>query len=518
MADFTFDELTPTSYLRRAARVFADRDAIVDGDRRYSYEEWYERSLRLAGALAALGISPGDRVAALCVNSHVMLELHHGVPLAGGVMVPLNTRLSEAELAYCVTHSGASVLVATHELEQIARAVSDRTGVRLIVAGGEREEYEDLLASASPLSRSCPDERSLLSINYTSGTTGNPKGVMLHHRGAYLQAMAMAYHAGLTPSSRYLWTLPMFHCHGWCFVWAVGAAGGSHLCLRAIVTAEIWRLLREESVTHYSAAPTVLTMIATASEAANSQLPHRIHVDTGGAPPTPTLLARLDGLNMDVTHLYGLTETFGPIAINQWKPEWSTLPGPDQARLKARQGVGNVIASELRVVDESGKDVPADSETTGEIVCRGNDVMLGYYAQDDATDDATIDGHFKTGDLGVMHPDGYIEIRDRAKDIIISGGENIASVEVERVLDTHPDVMESAVVGQPDGHWGEIPVAFVTPMPGRTPDESELIEYVRQRIAHFKAPKRVILGDLAKTSTGKIQKAELRRRLANKSG
>lgn len=514
MATFTFEELTPTSYLHRAARVFADRDAIIDGDRRYNYQEWYGRSLQLAGAIEGLGISPGDRVAALCVNSHVMLELHHGVPLAGAVIVPLNIRLSEAELAYCLTHSGASLLVATSELEEMARTVSERTGIRLIVAGGARDEYEDLVSSAAPRFRPCPDERSLLSINYTSGTTGNPKGVMLHHRGAYLQAMAMAYHAGLSPSSRYLWTLPMFHCHGWCFVWAVGAAGGTHLCLRAVDAVEIWRLVREESVTHYSAAPTVLTMIASASKASEGRLPSRIHVDTGGAPPTPSLLARLEDLNMDVTHLYGLTETFGPIAINEWKPEWSTLAGPDQARLKARQGVGNVIASELRVVDEAGKDVPLDGETTGEIVCRGNDVMLGYYDQDDATREATIDGCFRTGDLGVMHPDGYIEIRDRAKDIIISGGENIASVEVERVLDTHPDVMESAVVGQPDEHWGEIPVAFVSPMPGQTIDESELLEYVRQRIAHFKAPKRVIVGDLAKTSTGKIQKAELRRRLA----
>jgi fatty-acyl-CoA synthase len=369
-----------------------------------------------------------------------------------------------------------------------------------------------------------------LAINYTSGTTGHPKGVMYHHRGAYLQALGMCYHARLGPESRYLWTLPMFHCNGWCFTWAVTAAGGTHVCLRSVDVAEIWRLLDADAISHLSAAPTVLTMIAEGAPGGGSSADatfarrnsasrisadRSVHVDTGGAPPSPSLLARLDRLGLRVTHLYGLTETFGPIVINEWQPQWNDLPPSDQARLRSRQGVSNIVAAPIRVVDLDGHDVPADGETVGELAARGNDVMLGYYRDPETTAAVTTgDGWFLTGDLGVMHPDGYVEIRDRRKDIIISGGENISSVEVEQALDSHPEVLESAVVGVPDPLWGEVPVAYVRSRPGATPDPAELAAHVRARLAAFKIPREFVFADLPRTSTGKIQKNVLRARAA----
>jgi fatty-acyl-CoA synthase len=518
MAAFTFSQLTPTTFLERSARVFPDRVAVIDGDRRFTYREFADRSRRLAGALAARGIAPGDRVAALCTNSSAMLEAHNGVPWAGAVLVPLNVRLSPEELRYILEHSGARLLIADALFAAPAAEAAAGAGIPVVVAGGDADGYEELLAGAEPLVVPCPDERGLLALNYTSGTTGRPKGVMYAHRGAYLQALAMAMHTGLGPTSRYLWTLPMFHCDGWCFPWAVSAAGATHVCLPRVEPARIWQLLRTEGITHLSAAPTVLTMIANAEEAAAGPLSVRAHVQTGGAPPTPTLLARMSGLNMDVTHLYGLTETYGPLAINQWHPEWNDLPGEEQAELKARQGTGNVIADRLRVVAKDGADVPADGETIGEIVARGNDVMLGYYRDEEATADATLGGGedgtgwFRTGDLAVVHPDGYLEIRDRSKDIIISGGENISSVEIERALDAHPAVLESAVVGEPHEKWGEVPVAHVTLRPDARTDDAELAAFVRSRLAGFKVPKKFVYGDLPKTSTGKVQKNLLRGR------
>jgi fatty-acyl-CoA synthase len=517
MAEFTFSALTPTSFLERSALVFAERTAVVDGDVRLTYRQLLDRSRQLTGALAGLGVQPGDRVAALCVNSHVMLELHHGVPMRGAVLVPLNIRLSAGELGYIVEHSGARVLVTTTELAVRAAEVAAAAGVRLVIAGGPHDEYEGLLAVAEPALVPCTDERGLLAINYTSGTTGRPKGVEYHHRGAHLQALAMAFHSRLAAESAYLWTLPMFHCNGWCFTWAVGAAGGTHVCLRSIDPDLIWRLLRDEGVTHFSAAPTVLTMIANSPSAAGPVLDRTVHVHTGGAPPSPTLLATMAGLGMEVTHLYGLTETYGPLAINEQKPEWRDLDAGAQAMLKARQGVGNIIAEPLRVVDGEGRDVPADGATMGEILARGNDVMLGYHRDDDATAGVTLDGWFRTGDLAVMHPDGYVEIRDRSKDVIISGGENIASVEVERVIDAHPAVLESAVVGAPDETWGQVPVAFVTLRRDGTATAEDIVGHVRGHLAHFKAPRRVVFGDLPRTSTGKIRKTALRTAAAEAS-
>jgi fatty-acyl-CoA synthase len=508
MAEFTFAPLTPASFLDRAAAVFADRTAIIDGERRFTYRELSDRCRRLAGALTATGAGREDRVAALCANSHVMLELHHAVPMTGAVLVTLNTRLSEDEMAALLDHSGSSVLVATHEFADRARRLADRAGLRYFVAGGSGDSYEDWIADGGEFEPGPADERQLLAINYTSGTTGRPKGVMYHHRGAYLQATAMAYHARLGPGARYLWTLPMFHCNGWCFTWAVTAAGGTHVCLRAIDTAEIWRLLRTEGITHFSAAPTVLTMIA--EDAAAGPLDREVHVDTGGAPPSATLLARLERMRFAVTHLYGLTETYGPLAINEWQPEWNSLEPAEQATLRARQGAPNIIARPLRVLGEDGEDVPADGETIGEIAVSGNDVMLGYYRDEEATREVTRNGCFLTGDLAVRHPDGYVEIRDRSKDIIVSGGENIASVEVERVLDSHPAVVESAVIGVPDERWGEVPVAFVTLR--EEVDAGALADYARERLARYKVPKRFEFGEVPKTSTGKIQKNVLRDR------
>ena len=515
MAEFTFTPLTPASFLDRAAAVFAGRTAIIDGERRFTYRDMSGRCRRLAGALAALGVGREDRVAALCTNSHVMLELHHAVPMLGAALVTLNTRLSADEMAALLAHSGASVLVATHEFADRARHLARRAGLPYFIAGGPADSYEDGIAGADEAVPAPVDERQLLAINYTSGTTGRPKGVMYHHRGAYLQAAAMAYHARLGPGARYLWTLPMFHCNGWCFPWAVTAAGGTHVCLRAVDTAEIWRLLRDEGITHFSVAPTVLTMIA--EDPAAGPLDHEVHVDTGGAPPSATLLARMGKMGFAVTHLYGLTETYGPLAINEWQPEWEELPPDERARLRARQGAPNLIARPLRVLDDDGRDVPADGETIGEIAVAGNDVMLGYYRDEQATREVTRSGCFLTGDLAVMHPDGYVEIRDRSKDIIISGGENIASVEVEQVLDSHPAVIESAVVGMPHQRWGEVPVAFVT-LRKHDVDAAALTEYARERLARYKVPKRFEFGELPKTSTGKIQKTILRGRVTELPG
>jgi len=508
--EFTFAPLTPTAFLERSASVFAERVAVVDGASRFTYAELAERCSRVVSALASTGVMPGDRVAALCTNSHVMLELHNAVPMRGAVLVSVNIRLAYEEMAYILSHSGASLLVATSEFAEVARNLAAELGIACVIEDETEGGYECWLqgAEATPGDIVEVEERDLLALNYTSGTTGPPKGVMYHHRGAYLQSVAMAYHAQLSPGARYLWTLPMFHCNGWCFTWAVTAAGGTHVCLRAVDAAEIWRLLREEDVTNFSAAPTVLTMIAAHGSAA--PLARRVHVDVGGAPPSPSLLSRLEPLGLDVVHLYGLTETFGPVAVNQWQPQWDHLDGETKSILRARQGIPNIIARPLAVLAPDGAPVAADGRTLGELAIRGNDLMGGYYRDPNATSAVTRSGYFLTGDLAVMHPDGYVELRDRRKDVIISGGENIASVEVERVLDDHPAVLESAVVGVPDEKWGEVLVAFVTLRPGRDLDPDELISFARTHLAGFKVPRRYIFGDLPKTSTGKIRKNVLR--------
>jgi acyl-CoA synthetase (AMP-forming)/AMP-acid ligase II len=505
-----YEPLTPTAFLSRAALVYSDRVAAIDGDRRFTYAELWERSRRLAGAILDAGGGRGARVAVLAPNTHVLLEAHYGVPLSGSVLVAMNTRLTAEEYAYIIDHSEAAIFLFDEDFADTAKLIAGLVRERpvMISVGGKNDAYEALLAAASPQNVPVTDERATISINYTSGTTGKPKGVVYHHRGAYLQAIAMAFHTRLDPASVFLWTLPMFHCNGWCFPWAVTAAGGTHLCLRKLDPPGVWRLIEQEGVTHFNGAPTVLTMLAHDPAARPASRP--IRVCTGGAPPSPTLLARMASLNVDVMHLYGLTETFGPIVVCDWRPEWNELSIQDAARIKARQGVGNVISVALRVVDGEGSDVPPDGQTMGEILLRGNNVMAGYYRDPEATARATANGWFRTGDLGVMHPDGYIELKDRSKDIIISGGENISTVEVEQAVCSHPAVLEAAVIAVPDDQWGEVPAAYVTLVDGASVTEDEIIEHVRGRIAHFKAPKTVEFGPLPKTSTGKIQKYVLR--------
>ncbi len=506
--------LEPTAFLRRSARVFADRVAVIDDDATFTYAEFSERVDCIAGALTSLGVRSGDRVAVLAPNTHVLLALHYAIPLAGAVIVALNTRLSPPELAVIVEHSGADLLIYDRELEANALEFVRLVGraLRSIRCGDADSEFETLVQAALPNARPPQDELGMIALNYTSGTTGKPKGVMYSHRGAYLQALAMAFHTQLDSSSVYLWTLPMFHCCGWCFTWAVTAAGATHRCLRKPDAALIWQHLRESRISHLCAAPTILVMLANHESAQYGKPARPLRIYTGGAPPSPALLERTAELGIDVYHLYGLTETYGPAVVCEWREEWNALSIPAQAELKARQGVGNIVAQEARVVDYEGRDVAADGVAQGEIALRGNNVMLGYYRDPQGTAAAVPDGWFRTGDIGVMHPDRYIQITDRSKDVIISGGENIASVEVEQMLERHPDVMEVAVVAGPDPTWGEVPIAFVTLRSGASADEAMLVAYCREHITKFKAPKRIIFGELPKTGTGKIQKFVLRDR------
>ena len=518
--------LTPLRFLERSAGVFPDKTAIVHGERRLSYRDFAGEATRLARALRAAGIEPGDRVAYLCPNIPEMLVAHFAVPLAGAVLVAINTRLSSEEVRYVCDHSGAKLIVVDAQLHAtLAPVAGELETVRevatvvdpLAESGGDGEiegpRYEELLRRGSdePLDWSVDDELATISINYTSGTTGRPKGVMYSHRGAYLNALAEVIHSEHTPASVYLWTLPMFHCNGWCTPWGVTAIGGRHVCLRAVRGDRIWELFGNEQVTHLNGAPTVLTTIATADEATPLERP--LVVTTAGAPPSPTTIAQLESLGARLIHVYGLTETYGPYSVCEWQPGWPDLDTDARAKLLARQGVGMLSADRLRVVDEEMNDVPADGETMGEIVMRGNNVMKGYFADEEATAEAFRGGWFHSGDLGVMHPDGYVELRDRAKDVVISGGENISTVEVEQAIVSHPAVLEAAVIGMPDEQWGERPKAFVVLKPGSDASELELIDHCRERIARYKSPKAVeLIDELPKTSTGKVQKYELRER------
>jgi fatty-acyl-CoA synthase len=509
-------ELTPLSFLVRSADVWRDRPAVADGGRTWTYHEHHERVRRACGALReTLGVAPGDRVAALLPNVAAMLELHYAVPGAGAVLVPLNTRLSAREYAYIVAHSGATLLVAHTTLRAVAEEALRHLGAEAPRTVWVGDGWDELVEAAPPRDLLLPeDETALLSINYTSGTTGRPKGVMTTHRGAYLHSLGVIAEAGLSTRSAYLWTLPMFHCNGWAYTWAVTAAGAKHVCLPAVEPTAIWGLLLGEDVTHLCAAPTVVVMMLQAPEA--RACPGSVRLFVGGAPPAPALIEQAEALNVEVTHLYGLTETYGPIAVCAWNPAWDARPSDDQARLRARQGVGTVVSQGLRVVDEALADVPADGETMGEVVMRGNNVMVGYYRDPEGTAAAFAGGWFHSGDLGVMHPDGYLELRDRLKDVIISGGENISTIEVEQALMAHPGVAEAAVIGVPDERWGEVPVAYITATGVGAPDRAELAEFVRDRLARFKVPKRVeVVDELPKTGTGKVQKFVLRERAAD---
>jgi fatty-acyl-CoA synthase len=505
-------DLSPINFLLRAARVFPGRQAVVDPRRDATYAELLERAERLGGALRARGVARGDRVATVLPNTASMLEAHFGVPGTGGVLVPINQRLAAPELRFILAHSGARCVIAdaglADRIEEALHGLDPGPEVLWCTAEGD-DDYERALCSAERVPLKPGEERSLLSINYTSGTTGTPKGVMYTHRGAALHSLGVIAEAGLSPSIRYLWTLPMFHCHGWAYTWAVTATGGRHICLRRVEPSAAWELIEDQAVTHLCGAPTVLRMLLDGAPEGLAGSP--VHVFTGGSPPDPALLRRCDAKGWEVTHLYGLTETYGPLAVCAWHPEWSDLDLEAQARLKSRQGVPTVVTERLRVVDDEMRDVPADGETLGEVVMRGNNVTIGYYRDEEATREAFTDGWFHSGDLGVMHPDGYIELRDRTKDIIVSGGENISSIEVEQALLAHPDVSEAAVVGVPDERWGETPKGFVTLNPEAARSPQELIQFARGRLAGYKVPRSIdVLEAMPTTPTGKVQKFLLR--------
>ena len=504
-------ELTPLSFLRRSAYVFPDKVAIVHGERRTTYREFEQRVNRLASALHAAGIEPGDRVAFLAPNIPALLEAHYGVPAAGAVLVAVNTRLGRDEVAYILGHCGARLVFCDHELVDLLEG-TDLPVVRIDDTGAREDPYEQFLAGGSPERFEHPlsDEEDVISINYTSGTTGRPKGVMYTHRGAYLNSLLAALQSNLRPDSALLWVVPMFHCNGWCFPWAVTAMGARHVCLRKVDPALIWELIDTETVTHCNGAPTVCLGVVT--DPAAHRLEHEVTVTIGGAPPSPTLLARMAALNFRLVHVYGLTETYAPYTVCEPQPQWRELDDEHRAKLLGRQGVHNIIADPIRVVDEQMRDVPADGEAMGEIVMRGNNVMKGYFNDPDATATAFAGGWFHSGDVGVMHPDGYIELRDRKKDIIISGGENISTIEIEHTICRHPAVLECAVIAIPDERWGERPKAFVTLAAGKHAQEREIIDFCRDHLAHFKAPTAVEFDPLPKTSTGKIQKYVLRNR------
>ncbi len=507
-------ELTPVAFLRRSAYVFPDKLAVVHGERRYTYRQLEERVNRLASGLRAAGLRHLDRVAFICPNTPAMLEAHFGVPAAGLVLVPINTRLNTDEIGYILKHSGAKFVFVDHELDGLVKPL-DLTGARVVRVddtGAPGDPYEDFLAAGSP--EPCEpwleDENETISINYTSGTTGRPKGVMVTHRGGYLNAVGELLETGLSFDSTYLWTLPMFHCNGWCFTWGVTAMGATHVCLRRVESSRIWDLIDNEGVTHYCGAPTV--QIGIVNDPRAHTLPRTVTCAVAGAPPSPTLLAKLKELGFRPVHVYGLTETYGPHTVCAWHRDWERLPADEMAKRAARQGQGYVVFDLVRVVDDTMRDVPMDGETLGEVIMRGNNVMKGYFEQPDATTEAFRGGWFHSGDIAVWHPDGYIELRDRKKDIIISGGENISTIEVEQAVARHPAVMECAVVAVPDDKWGERPKAFVTLKPGMRSSEGEIIEFCRQHVAHFKCPAAVEFGDLPKTSTGKVQKFVLRDR------
>jgi len=513
--------LSPMEFARRARRLYADREAVVDGELRLTYRQFFDRCDRWSHVLQErLGVGHGDRVAYISPNTHAQLESFYAVPQLGAVLVPINYRLTPDDFAYIISHSGSKVVCADADYLEAVDSIRDQIpSVEHFVAleGGARDgwlNYESLVENAPPeFLKPNIDEGDLLSINYTSGTTSRPKGVMITHRNAYINIVGTLVHVNMSPADTYLWTLPMFHANGWTFVWIVTAVGGKHVCLRRVEPARIFELINKENVSMLCAAPTVLIGVANApAEVRPSDLKRGLRVFTAGAPPAAATIARTEGeFGWEIIHVYGLTETAPFITICEPRPEHQSLSPEDLAVLKARQGVELITSGELTVMDENGREVPWDGETLGEIVVRGNVVMKGYYNDPEATAKAFEGGWFHSGDGAVIHPDGYVEVRDRIKDVIISGGENISSVEVEGVLLRHPAVQEAAVVGLPDERWGEAPHAFVILKPGASVSADELRQFTRDRLAHFKAPHTVtFVNELPKTATGKIQKYVLR--------
>src|SRR3954462_7629198 len=516
--------LTPLEFARRTRALYPDREAVIDGSLRLTYEQFFQRYDRFSSALQSLDVKPGDRVAYIAPNTHAQLESFYAVPQIGAVLVPINYRLSPEEFTYIINHSGATVVCAHEDyLEAVDSIRPQLPAVRHFIAlegappsrgtGAGWLDYETLLRdAAADFTRPEIGERDLLTINYTSGTTSRPKGVMITHRNAYMNSIGTLLHLPMTVTDRYLWTLPMFHANGWTFTWTVTAVGGAHICLRKIDPLKIFELIRAERVTMLWAAPTVLIGIAGAPVEARAGVPQGVRVVTAGAPPAAATIERIEGeLGWTITHVYGLTETAPFITVCEPRPEHDALTPAERAVVKARQGVELITSGHLRVVDEHDQDVPRDGTTVGEITVRGNVVMEGYYNDPDASAVALRGGYFHSGDAAVVHPDGYVDIRDRLKDVIISGGENISSVEVEGVLLRHPAVHEAAVVGLPDTRWGEAPHAFVVLKPGASCSPEDLRAHTRERLAHFKCPQSfTFVGELPKTATGKIQKFVLR--------
>ncbi len=513
--DNTFHSpLNPVNFLRRSAFIHPEKIAVQYGERHYTYRELEERVNRLSRRLRQEGLKRHDRVAFLCPNTPPLLEAHFAVPAAGGILVAINTRLNAGEIAHILLHSGARWLFVDEELIPLVESFEGTRlrMVRIADTGGPGDPYEDFIAAApaDPVESWLVDEEETISLNYTSGTTGQPKGVMYTYRGAYINALGQAMETGMCGDSVYMWSLPMFHCNGWCFPWAVVAVSGTQVCLRRPDPAVLWSLLKNSGVTHYCGSPTVQIMLMNHAQACTLDRP--VSVCVAGAPPSPTLLGQLKARNFKPIHVYGLTETYGPTTSCVWRSEWDAQSAEAQARLLARQGQAQVTADLVRIVDDEMNDVPRDGATMGEVVMRGNIVMKGYYEDPDATAHAFRGGWFHSGDLGVWHPDGDIELRDRKKDIIISGGENISTIEVEQAVAKHPAVLECAVVAIPDEKWGERPKAFVTLIPGQQATEQEVIAFCREQIAHYKCPAAVEFGDLPKTSTGKVQKFLLRQK------